>query len=69
MKTSSMVRVVTRVRVRVPLGLLFHEGVVYGTGGDMVPVHIIREHDDLVRGRGRGRVRGRIGVGVRVGLG
>ena len=65
MKTSSMVRVVTRVRVRVPLGLLFHEGVVYGTGGDMVPVHIIREHDDLVSGRFRGRIR----VGVGVGLG
>ena len=65
MKTSSMVRVVTRVRVRVPLGLLFHEGVVYGTGGDMVAVHIIREHDDLVSGRFRGRIR----VGVGVGLG
>ena len=60
-----MVRVVTRVRVRVPLGLLFHEGVVYGTGGDMVAVHIIREHDDLVSGRFRGRIR----VGVGVGLG
>ena len=47
------------------LGLPFHEGVVYGTGGDMVAVHIIREHDDLVSGRFRGRIR----VGVGVGLG